>query len=302
MGIAYGHEVYDRAPDAIFELKWDWDPTLIFFALILVFYARSLKRFKKQPVETWQKGLFYLGVSILIVALIPPIDPLSDQLFFMHMIQHLMITHVGIPLMLFGVPFFVIIRGVPNWFRKGVYFPILRSKVFRFLNRIFSNPVFSLALFEINYWFWHVPKFYNMALLNDVIHLVEHGCFAVTSLFLWKNIIDPYPLKSPLPLPARILFLGFIMAINIILSAILTLSDEILYAYEGIPLPSFWEKWGHLQDQRVGGLIMWIPGGLVTFISMTIVFFVWANREEKKDLAMRKKRELEQAGQPALST
>ena len=72
------------------------------------------------------------------------------------------------------------------------------------------------------------------------------------------------------------------MAANIILSAILTFADEVLYAYEGIPLPSWWERWGHLQDQRVGGLIMWVPGGLVMLIAMTVVFFVWAHKEKRK--------------------
>ena len=65
----------------------------------------------------------------------------------------------------------------------------------------------------------------------------------------------------------------------------LTYADEIWYAYEGIPMPSWWaDTWTHLDDQRLGGIIMWIPGGFFTFLSMTICFFVWVAREKEKDL------------------
>lgn len=283
MPTLYAHEVYNRLPDEVFKVKWDWDPALLFFLLLLIFYARALPKFKRTVVEPWQVGLFFVGVLLNILALMPPIDPLADQLFWVHMVQHLMITHLGVPLMLFGVPFFVILRGMPLWVRRYIYFPILRSKVFYLIERTIARPLPALILFEVNYWFWHVPRYYNLALLNDIFHLIEHACFAVTSLLLWRNIIDPHPMKSPVPLPARLLFLGFIMAANIILSAILTFSDEVLYAYEGIPLPSWWERWGHLHDQRLGGLIMWVPGGFVMLIAMTAVFFVWAHREQEKD-------------------
>ncbi|SMF20891.1 cytochrome c oxidase assembly protein [Pseudobacteriovorax antillogorgiicola] len=281
----YAHEVYDRLPNEIFEVKWDWDPALIFFLLLMIFYIRALPKFKRQVVAKWQVGLFFTGVIINILALMPPIDPLADQLFWVHMVQHLMITHVGVPFMLFGVPFFIVMRGVPLWFRRYVYFPLLRSRITWLFERTIARPLPSLILFEVNYWFWHVPRFYNLALLNDYFHLLEHACFAITSMLLWRNLIDPHPMKSPIPLPARLLYLGFIMAANIILSAILTFADEVLYAYEGIPLPTWWERWGHLQDQRVGGLIMWIPGGFIMLIAMTVVFFVWAHREKQKEEA-----------------
>ncbi len=284
MSNLYAHALYDRLPDELFDVKWEWDPTLLFFVVLLIFYVRGLRAFKREVVAPWQRNLFFLGVALLILALLPPIDPLSDQLFFVHMIQHMMISHLGVPLMMFGIPFFVVMRGMPLWFRKGIYFPFLRSGLPKLFSKTIARPLPALILFELNYWFWHVPRFYNMALLNDIIHLVEHACFALTSILLWRVIIDPKPLRSPLPLPARLLALGLMMALNIILSAILTFSDKLLYAYEGIPQPSWFAQWGHFEDQRLGGLIMWVPGGLIMLVAMTVVFFVWARREGAVDL------------------
>lgn len=292
----FAHEVYDRLPNDYFQVKWDWDPALIFFLILMILYIRALPKFKRPVVAPWQIGMFFAGVLINILALMPPIDPLADQLFWVHMVQHMMITHIGVPFMLFGIPFFVVIRGVPHWFRKNVYFPVLRSGFFKIMERTIARPLPSLIIFELNYWFWHIPRFYNLALLNDFYHLLEHACFAVASMLLWRNLIDPYPMKSRLPLPARLLYLGFIMAANIVLSAILAFEERVLYAYEGIPLPEWWEKWGHLQDQRVGGLIMWVPGGFIMLISMTVVFFVWAHKEGQKD----KKRAAAKKAKPSI--
>src|SRR5690349_8665414 len=123
MNTAYGHALYDRPPDGIFELKWDFDPTLIFFLVMLILYIRGLGRFRgRTPVAGWQKLFFFSGIGTLLLALSPPIDPLADQLFFAHMIQHMMITMIGVPCILFGIPFFVTLRGAPPWFRRKVYF------------------------------------------------------------------------------------------------------------------------------------------------------------------------------------
>jgi putative membrane protein len=283
MSVAYAHGLYDPLPENLFSVKWDWDPTLLFFLAMTYFYLRGLKHLKKRNViKPWQVGLYFTGLAVLSLALLPPIDPLSDRLFFFHMIQHLMITSLGVPLIMFGVPFFVIIRGAPLWFRQRVYFPLLRNRVVQFFFWLFSQPLPALILFQTTYWVWHIPFMYNLALFNDVFHLIEHASFALAAMFLWRNISAPAPMKSKLPYPARLLFLAIIMASNIALAALLTFSKTVWYGYEGIPQPKWW-TWGYLQDQQLGGLIMWVPGGIINFIAMTICFFAWVRFEQKKD-------------------
>lgn len=284
MSTAYAHNLYDSLPADTFQLKWAWDPALLFFLLLAVLYYRGIKAFRGPlPVRPWQIILFYLGLFTVVAAMLPPIDPLSDQLFFMHMVQHLMISNIGVPLMMFGVPFFICVRGISPGVRRRVYFPLVRSRPLRFVFSLVSKPLVSLALFQATYWFWHVPYFYNLALLNDAWHLVEHACFAWVSILLWRNIIDPHPMRSPLSLPVRMLYVMALMVSNVILSALLTFSDTVWYAYAGRPVPEWWKPWTHLDDQQLGGLIMWVPGEFLDFLIVSIIFVVWSNGVRRKE-------------------
>jgi cytochrome c oxidase assembly factor CtaG len=283
---ASAHDLYDQLPPNTFNLKWSWDPALLLFVLLAYLYVRGLRAFRGPlPVKKWQIGLYFLGSAIVVVALLPPIDPLSDQLFFVHMVQHLMITNIGVPLMMFGVPFFICIRGISPGVRRNIYFPLVRSKPLRWLFNLMSKPLVSLFLFQAAYWFWHVPFYYNLALMNDAWHLVEHATFAWASILLWRNIIDPYPMRSPLKLPVRMLYIMGLMAANVILSAFLSFSDDVWYAYAGRPLPSWWAPWNHLDDQRLGGLLMWVPGEFLDFFVVSLIFIIWTKRERKKEQA-----------------
>lgn len=299
MDIAYAHDLaadlYEPLPEGLFQYKMDWDPTLIYFVVLTFLYIRGLRAFRgKVPIKKWQILCFFLGVTANAIALSPPVDPLADRLFFMHMIQHMLIVMVGSPLLLFGAPFYIVSRGLSPGFRRKVYFPCIRSRPLRFVHAFCAQPLVSLILFSLNFWFWHIPRFYNWALLNDFIHLIEHATMALTSLYLWRNIIDPYPLRSRLHMGFRLLFLGAIMVLSSALAAALTYATTIWYAYEGIPMPQWWAyRWSHLDDQRLGGLIMWVPGGFMTLLAITICFFVWVAREQKTDRLREAARELQ---------
>jgi cytochrome c oxidase assembly factor CtaG len=217
------------------------------------------------------------------MAYLPPIDPLADQLFSLHMVQHLLITSVGVPLIIFGAPFFVLVRGIPNPLREKLVVSLVQNKKVQKLWHFFAHPLLALLLYEGVFWFWHIPQFYNSALRNDAIHLVEHACMAFAAMNLWRMIIDPHPMRSPLRLPLRIPLLGFMTTLEMALSAALTYSEKVWYAYDQLPLPSWW-AWNRLQDQRLGGVIMWVPGGMVWVVAMGFVFYVWIQEQARTDI------------------
>lgn len=260
-----------------------WDPTLIFFILLSILYGYALHRHRHMPVTSWQIFCFYIGIIINIVCLAPWMDNLADQLFFVHMIQHLGIILLGIPLMICGAPFLVLIRFLHPYLRRYIYFPIIRNIGIQKVHQVLSIPIVSLILFNFNFWFWHQPRWYNLALFHDLFHLIEHATMAWTAIYLWRHIIDPSPLRSNLPMGIRVLFLASFMAINIILAAMLTYADTTWYAYEYVPMPEWWaENWDRLDDQRLGGLIMWVPGGIITFCAMSLCFYAWVQREHEQ--------------------
>lgn len=266
--------------DQPWRFPWLWDPTLIFFAALSLAYGYSLTRFKKPSVRWWQVGLFYIGIVMNITALSPTVDDLAGQLFFVHMIQHMTIILLGTPFIIFGAPFFVISRALPPACRRRVYWPLIKNMVVRHVHALWSVPLISLLLFHTNFWFWHIPRWYDLALFNDFYHILEHMMMALTAIYFWRHIIDPHPLRSSLAMGVRILYLGSFMVLNIILAAMLTYADELWYAYERINAPSWWSsQWTRLDDQRLGGLLMWVPGGILLFVAMSVCFIVWTHRE-----------------------
>lgn len=222
--------------------------------------------------------LFGLGIGILCLVYLPPVDPWADQLLLMHMLQHLLITALGVPLFLFGSPFIEILRGLPVGVRSRLVSAVRTLQRISFFRKI-AHPIVAVLLYEGVFWFWHIPKFYNIALLNDGIHLHEHACMAMAAINLWRVLIDPRPSKSTLSLPLRILMLGLLTTVDMALSAGLTYSSRAWYAYDQLPVPEEW-AWNRLQDQQLGGLIMWVPGSLVWIFAMICIFVFWTLKEQ----------------------
>jgi putative membrane protein len=275
INVAFAHEENLLPNPEALQGDWSFDPTLFIFLILGYFYYRGLSAYRgKAPLALGQRVLFFLGLVILTLASLPPFDSWADQLFSLHMVQHMLITLVGVPLMIFGAPFIVLVRGLPVWLRRRIFIPFMRIKKVRSFFHELNKPLFAIALFEGNFWFWHVPKFYNLALLNNGFHFIEHCFMALTSINLWQLFIDPFPLKNKISIPFRILILGLLITFDMALSAALTYSAKVWYAYDQIPLPSWWH-WDRLQDQQLGGLIMWVPGSLVWILALIGTFIVW---------------------------
>jgi len=126
-----------------------------------------------------------------------------------------------------------------------------------------------------------VPIFYEAALRNHNLHVFQHLVFLATAVLMWWPVLSPVPELARLPYPGQMLYL-FLLGIPMsVTGALITLSDRILYPfYTAAP-----RVWGltPLADQQIGGLLMWVPGGLVLWLAMTVVWFRWSGREERGD-------------------
>jgi putative membrane protein len=209
---------------------------------------------------------FLLGVLVLFIALVSPIETLGDRyLLTAHMIQHMLITLIAPPLLLLGTP-------------RWLFRPLLRLPLARPIGRVLTSPLVAFLAFNVTFIAWHVPAFYELTLNSLPVHILEHIMFIVTATLTWWPVFSPLDELPPLSAPAQCLYLFFESLPPTILGALITFAGSVLYpTYTRAP-----RVWGLSPaiDQQIAGLIMWIPGALVFFTVLTVVFFRWLNREE----------------------
>ncbi len=245
-------------------------------------YARGAGALRSGRI--WRSLLFFLGLGAIVASLASPIDGFAHQLFSAHMLQHMLLTVVGAPLLLLGQPVRPLLRGLPRGLRRSIIRPLARSRSLRALLHVVRRPLITGALYVVGLYVWHVPAIYDAALRDPFLHSVEHAYFLTSALLFWSVVIDPEPVRSPLPYPVRVVFLVLSGAAqNTILGGLLSFSSRLLYPYyEGRP-----EAFGidALTDQRFGGAMMWVPGDLIFLAAASVCFFLFLDQEEREQNA-----------------
>jgi putative membrane protein len=246
--------------------QWDLHPTVVIGLVLLgglYVYLGGLRTARRQVAA------FVAALLVLFLALNGPLHNLSDSyLFSAHMAQHLVLTLLFPPLLLYGTP-------------AGVVRPILKPAWVTALGRALTRPVLAAALFTAPIVLWHIPRFYEAALRHHDLHILQHLVFLATAVLMWWPILSPVPELPRLPYPGQMLYL-FLLGIPMsVTGALITLSDDVLYPFYAAA-PRVWDL-PALADQQIGGLLMWVPGGLVLWGAMTVVWFRWAARSGEGD-------------------
>ena len=219
-----------------------------------------------QGVGTGQVTIFLTGVLVLVVALLSPLHELGDNyLLSAHMAQHLLLTLVAPPLLLLGTP---------AWLLRPLLFSPRVVRVARFL----TLPVVAFVLFNLVLVLWHVPALYDLTLRELGIHILEHLMFLVAGVIMWWPILSPLPEVPRSPYFVQMLYLFVQPTVPSILGAVITFSDGVLYSWYA-EAPRVWDISAHT-DQQIGGLIMWLPGGLAFLLALAVMFLIWASKEE----------------------
>jgi putative membrane protein len=211
---------------------------------------------------------FVLGLTIVVLALISPLDVAAGRLLSMHMLQHVALTTLGPPLILLGLPP-ALIGGV---MRQAWGRPL----------RFLTNPVVAGSLFIVNMWLWHVPPVYELALNHhDTVHALMHASFLVTGLLFWWPVIQPLPEPGALGDGARLLYLFATGMPMSLLALLLLASGNVVYGYYEAP-PYLWGI-KPMPDQQVGGLIMGALGEAAAFVAITLLFFRFLDRDQERE-------------------
>jgi putative membrane protein len=267
--------------------SWAIDPiALIGLPLAALLYARGLRNLgpRKRYHATWRPWAFYGGLATLAVALLGPMDHLSDELFYVHMSQHLMLTLIGAPLVLLGAPMLPILRGIPRRMRRKLFIPVAKSLPVRAALRTITLPLVAWMLFVFVFALWHVPAFFEAALDNEALHLLEHLVFAGLGYGFWWNVIDPLPLRPNLSYLVRVPYIFITVVPTFILGAFLTFSDAGWYGRYELTAPLYGLT--GLDDQQIGGVIMWIGGSFIIGTALMIDLYMAVSQEQRIQLAL----------------
>jgi putative membrane protein len=213
--------------------------------------------------------LFGGGLIVLLGALNGPLHDLSDyHLFSAHMVQHVLLILVVPPLLL---------AGTPAWMADALAAPLVRRRLVGAVTRAATRPVPALGLYTVALVGWHLPGPYGAALEHHGWHVVQHLVLIATALLAWWPVLSPSTRLPRLHYGAQILYLFALGIPMTVVAAMITGAEHLLYPFYAaaprvLPLTP-------LADQRLGGLIMWVPAGMMPLIAFTVVFFRWVAAE-----------------------
>ena len=237
-------------------------------ALYLVCVGPYRNRFSQAaPVPVGRQVAFSLGLVATLVALATPLDTLADHyLFTAHMLQHLLLTLGAAPLVL---------AGTPGWLLRDV----LHATHLTGAARHARNPLVAFFTFNLIFSLAHVPAWYEATLASEPLHVLEHLVFVGTAVVMWLPILSPVPDIAPrYPALGQVLYL-FLQTVPASLVGALLSATSTAY-YPTYALAPRITSLSPIEDQQLGGLIMWVGSGFYFLLATAVVFFLWASREE----------------------
>ena len=242
--------------------SWNFEPTVVSLSFIIVsFYAYFAIR---QPGGiNWPRALaFYTGALIMFIGLVSPLHGGADRLLSLHMLQHVLLTTLGPPLVVLG-------------FTSAMLEPLTRPGALSQVARVLTNPLVAAFIFILNMWFWHVPPVYQLAVTEDWFHALMHVAFMATGIIFWWPVIQATPTR--LSEGGRLLYLfvtgmpmGFLALLLIATNSVIYDHYETTERLLGL---------SPIEDQQVAGVIMGALGEFASFIAITLLFFRYIDKE-----------------------
>ena len=208
--------------------NWSWDPSLFYVVPAAVLYALGSRPKAGRPTAL-QAAAFYTGLLSLVIAVDSPIDAYSDELLWVHMLQHIILLTVAPPLILLGRPWPTMWRALPRRSRSAIAREVSGSPVAAPV-RALAKPLAAWIVFNAAIVVWHIPSAYDLTERNGLVHAAEHAMFFFFGLLFWARVIDTGPLRPHLQWPARIAYIVGAMIVGWVLAIVFVVAPEPIYA------------------------------------------------------------------------
>jgi putative membrane protein len=284
-----------QSPSNDFWRVWTLEPWVILPLLlsILIYVLGTYSIWKRAGVghgitrRQWIS--FVAAILVMVLALMSPLDALSEDLFSAHMVQHLILMLVAAPLLVSSDFQLALLWALPRRRAQRIGSGFNQSRPVSGTWQVLNHPAFVWVVFTMAMWLWHAPRFYQAALHSEWIHTLEHLTFLITAMLFWW-ILFKHKRPDHVHYAMTIPFLFLTVLQSGILGALMTFSERPWYPdYAMVVNP--WNL-TPLEDQQLAGLIMWIPAGAV-FSLLTIGFFAaWLRAMERRSATVQTSRRL----------
>jgi cytochrome c oxidase assembly factor CtaG len=228
---------------------------IVLVAVLSVVYVR---RWRAVDGAVSRLACFLGGMALVLVALVSPVDRLAEQLFFVHMTQHLLLIDLAPILVLLGLT------------------KVLLRPATRRLMRLeqaagpLAHPVFAIGLYVVVMWLWHVPALYDAALEHAAVHVLEHVTFAVAGGLYWWHLLSPIRSRKRLGGMGPVVYMVSTKVLVGLLGVGLAFAPDAIYDFYERQ-PGYWDL-SPATDQAIGGLIMATEQSIVMGVALVFLF------------------------------
>jgi len=261
--------------------QWTWPffivvPLLLTALVYLVGIMKMLRKGLGSSAFVWPIVYFALGWISLVLALDSPLHELGEQLFWAHMTQHEILMLIAAPLLVLGRPLIPFLWALsPTWRDRTAR--LGRSEPFKRVWSTVSAPLCAWLLSAMALWIWHFPLLFDKTLHSYWIHAAQHITFLLTALLFWWPRVNRTP---ALGYGGSLLYVFTTILHTSVLGALLTFAPRPWYASYLTTAPS-WHLTA-LEDQQLGGLIMWIPAGTLLLIVALVLLVKWIQESQTR--------------------
>ena len=279
--LAHGGEPHD-----LHDLltTWGWEPfTILGLVVSAWLYVAGIRRLWRAAgrsgagIRRWEAWCFAAGWFALVVALVSPLHPWGKVLFAAHMTQHEILMLVAAPLLVLGKPLVASLRALPAGWARALARAFNRPGWLRFWH-LAGNSFTAWVVHFVGLWAWHIPSWFQETLDNEFVHALQHLSFLLSALLFWWAVMQGR--NAAINYGLAVLYMLTTAIHSGLLGALITFARTVWYpAYAGKT-----DSWGltALQDQQIGGLIMWVPACTVYVVAGLALFAAWLRESENR--------------------
>ncbi|MGI8578455.1 MAG: cytochrome c oxidase assembly protein [Nocardioidaceae bacterium] len=248
-----------------------WDVLVVAVFAAYVGGLAVVRRRRTGGLAWWRIMCMVLGLGALVVTVNSALETYSHSLFWVHMVQHLLLIMVVPALVIAGHPLTLLVQVTPARTQR-----VIRSILSSRAVAVITHPLVALGLYTVIIVGTHLTSFMQQMLTHMWLHHLEFVLYLVGGYLFLLPLLGDEPIRWRLPYPARMVVLFIAMAPDTVVGLVLLQTNHALFpAYAAMH-----RAWGPslVQDIQTGGGIMWVFGdGLMMCFIVAVMIGYLAN-------------------------